>query len=223
MAGEISGELRRRPVQDRSAHTVDRILDTAADLLDETGLAGLTPSAIARRAGMSHSGIYRYFADTPAIIRALAARNLERFLTASQAVIADPSVEWQDGLVGTIEAYAQLMRTEPGFRTLRFGEEVDRHLLDAEATNKQLIGRAAFTFFAERFEAWDRDDYALRIEALLEMIDALIGRAFYSDPDGEPFFIDEAKRFSVEYLETYLATTPGRPPVASAPPGVDAS
>ena len=82
MADEPDG-LRRHPVQGRSSQRIDLILDTAAALIDESGYGALSPTLIARRAGMSGPAIYRYFADTDAVVRALAMRNLERFLAAA--------------------------------------------------------------------------------------------------------------------------------------------
>jgi hypothetical protein len=53
------------------------------------------------------------------------------------------------------------------------------------------------------------------IEVIVHVIFVLVGRAFESDPVGDPFFIGEAKKFAVSYLEDFLETTPGITPIAT--------
>ena len=208
----MTDELRRAPAQDRSARRLDLILDTAAALLDEeSGIP--TPTAIGRRAGMSHAAVYRYFADAEAVVRALAARNLERFLTATAHVLADPGITWQDALRAAADRYADLLRHEPGFRRVRFGDGIDIHALSDSHTNKQVIADALVRYFAGRFELWDRPGFLAHVEALLEISDALITRAFLTDRDGDPFFLDEAKRVAVGYMQQIL-DVPGTPPTS---------
>jgi AcrR family transcriptional regulator len=47
------------------------ILEATLDLVAEQGLARLTTSAIARRAGVSEASIYYHFADKPALVEAV--------------------------------------------------------------------------------------------------------------------------------------------------------
>ncbi len=211
MADDAHG-LRHVPVQGRSSQRRELILDTAASLIDESGYGALTPTLIARRAGMSGPAIYRYFADTDAIVRALAARNLERFLAAAAARVADEPV-WQDALAGFVDVYVGLMRNEPGFRWLGLGDGVDRHLLSATERNTRIVGRAAGEFMSTAYDTWDRPDFAKHVDVIVELIVALIDRAFDGDDQGDPFFIAEARRLSVSYLDEFLTTVPADPHV----------
>ena len=206
------GGLRRHPVQGRSSQRIDLILDTAAALIDESGYGALSPTQIARRAGMSGPAIYRYFADTDAIVRALATRNLERFLAAAAAMVAEQEA-WQNALSGFVDVYAGLMRNEPGFRWLGLGDGVDRHLLSGTERNTRVVGRAAGEFMATRYDTWDRPDFAKHVDVLVELIVALIERAFDGNDEGDPFFIGEARRLSVAYLDEFLTTVPADPHV----------
>lgn len=206
------GDLRRLPLQQRSARRLDLILDTAAALIDEAGSVQLTPTLIARSAGMSHAAIYRYFADTPAILRALAARNLERYLAVVREIIADPDILWQDAMRQIVDAYAEKLRSEPGFRWVRLGDGIDSHLFSSTATNKHLLAIESLGYFRPRFDVWDRPELYEHVEVMLEIADALVSRAFLTDPQGDPFFIAEARRLTVGYLEEFLLTVPGREP-----------
>ena len=211
MADEPDG-LRRQPVQDRSSQRIDLILNTAAALIDENGYGALTPTLIARRAGMTGPAIYRYFSDTDAVVRALAMRNLERFLAAA-AVKVENEEEWQDALAGFVDVYADLMRNEPGFRWLGLGDGVDRHLLSATERNTRVVGRAAGEFMSTRYDTWDRPDFAKHVDVIVELIVALIDRAFDGDDQGDPFFVAEARRLAVGYLDDFLSSVPADPHV----------
>jgi AcrR family transcriptional regulator len=211
MSDEPDG-LRRHPMQGRSSQRIDLILDTAAALIDESGYGALTPTLIARRAGMSGPAIYRYFADTDAVVRALAMRNLERFLAAAVAEVTQHEV-WQDALAGFVDSYAALMRDEPGFRWLGLGDGVDRHLLSATERNTRVVGRAAGEFMSTRYDTWDRPGFAKHVDVIVELIVALVDRAFDGNDEGDPFFIGEARRLAVAYLDEFLATVPPDPHV----------
>ena len=71
---------RKTPVQRRSAATVEFVLDAAARILDEEGLAGLNTNAVARRAGISVGSLYQYFPGKEAIVSALILKAHERIV-----------------------------------------------------------------------------------------------------------------------------------------------
>ncbi len=66
---------RKKAGQTRSADTIKVILEAAARILEERGLAGYNTNAIAERAGVSIGSLYQYFPNKHAITRAL----IERF------------------------------------------------------------------------------------------------------------------------------------------------
>ena len=84
------------------------------------------------------------------------------------------------------------MRDEPGFRWLGLGDGVDRHLLSATERNTRVVGRAAGEFMSTRYDTWDRPDFAKHVDVIVELIVALVDRAFDGNDDGDPFFIGEA-------------------------------
>ncbi len=65
---------RKNPEQSRSAETVRTILEGAARVLEERGLAGYTTNAVAERAGVSVGSVYQYFPGKEALTAALVAR-----------------------------------------------------------------------------------------------------------------------------------------------------
>lgn len=64
--------LRSRPNQARSRATFDKILVTAAELLEEVGWDGFNTNLLAERSGYRVSAIYRYFPNKIAVVSTLA-------------------------------------------------------------------------------------------------------------------------------------------------------
>ncbi|MQY17516.1 TetR/AcrR family transcriptional regulator [Nocardia macrotermitis] len=68
---------RRRPTQERARATRELILDTAARLFGERGIAETSTNRIAAEAGISIGTVYRYFSDRAVIVEELLRRLLE--------------------------------------------------------------------------------------------------------------------------------------------------
>jgi AcrR family transcriptional regulator len=69
MSSAPSFQRARKP--DERAHRQKAILDAAAALFDAEGMNGVTLNAVARRAGIAKSNVYRYFESREAILLAL--------------------------------------------------------------------------------------------------------------------------------------------------------
>ena len=129
------GPLRRVPVQGRSLARVQRMLDACAELVDEVGYDGLTTTLLAERAGVAIGSVYQFFPDKRAIVQALTMRNLEAYVERLSARIADGALDkWWDAVDAAIDEYIDMHRTMPGFRTLHFGDVVDRTCSTTSAT-----------------------------------------------------------------------------------------
>ncbi|MBF6174447.1 TetR/AcrR family transcriptional regulator [Nocardia blacklockiae] len=109
---------RRRPTQDRAKATREHILDTAADLFGERGIANTSTNRIAAEAGVSIGTVYRYFSDRSVIVEELLGRlleNVERRFTQRIFGMSDkPILDMVTGILEVISdelvANAQLVR-----------------------------------------------------------------------------------------------------------------
>lgn len=196
--------IRRSPVQDRSTQRVELILDTAARLIDEVGYGNVTLALIAREADMSGPAIYRYFTDLDAIAAAIAARNLERYLERSRELLVGAD-RWEDAIAGSVQAYSDMYRTEPGFRSLRLGDSTSPKPPGVSESNKTLLARSVTELFIERYEVEPRTELLRHVEVMVEIGDSLIAKAFEASPDGDPFYLRECTTLMVSYLGEYLA------------------
>ena len=116
-------EPRKRPHQQRSAATVDAILEAAARILECKGLDALTTNAVAELAGVSIGSVYQYFPGKASILVELIRRE-RLILLAGIDRIAHAS---GDSLEGDIRALIQVavahqLRRPALARVLEYGE-----------------------------------------------------------------------------------------------------
>jgi AcrR family transcriptional regulator len=71
---------RKKPVQHRSAHTIELLLDATIQVLREHGYARLTTTRVAQRAGASVGTVYQYFPDKRSLVAAVKVRYLEQLV-----------------------------------------------------------------------------------------------------------------------------------------------
>jgi len=96
------------PQQARSRALIQRVLDTAEQLLADEGVEALTTTRIAAEADVSVGSLYQYFPDKGAIIDAIARRYLEQFEYLMDE-LADRAIRegWVDLVDDIVAAYAQ--------------------------------------------------------------------------------------------------------------------
>ncbi|MGF1344346.1 TetR family transcriptional regulator [Streptomyces flavovirens] len=135
--------LRRVPVQQRSAERLARILDAGAELLDETGYEQLSTRAVADRAGVPIGSVYRFFPNKRALVDALAERNLDVYAERIAGRLADiPASEWRAAIDAVLDEYLAMKRAVPGFGLVDFGPPVP--VADApDEANRRVAGRLA--------------------------------------------------------------------------------
>ncbi len=200
--------LRKRPVQQRSAQRVQRMLDACAELVGEVGYEALSTTLVAERAGVAIGSVYQFFPDKRAIVQALTARNLDVFLEQLQIRFASADlVHWWDGVDAVLDEYVAMHRQAPSFRSLHFGDVVDVHLLDPHSDNNAVIASRLRGLLVERFAVPDDDRLGLALAVAVESGDALLKLAFRRDPEGDSVIIAEAKDMLRGYLSRYLPET----------------
>ncbi|GAB3497185.1 TetR family transcriptional regulator [Nocardiopsis coralliicola] len=198
--------LRRRPAQRRSLERVERLLHACAELLDEVGYLRLTTTETARRAGLPIGTLYQFFADKNALVRALAARNLEVYgdRVAEELAGGAPHA-WTEVAVAAVDVYVRLRRAVPGFGVLAFipsepGEECAPARPDRDApVAERLVAVGAAALGREPGPAERR-----RLHVAVEAADAVLDLAFRTDPRGDPRTIAECKDLVRAYLGTDL-------------------
>ncbi len=204
MSTEAALETRALPVQRRAQERVDALLDAAAAVVDEIGIAGLTTSLVAERSDSSVGVVYRYFPNIDALVLALAERNLARFAVQVQSGLdAGRAETWEDFARLCVDEYAGLARTEPAFRFVRFGDIVAQRFALTTENGNDALGREFIGMLVERYGFAESEELSFAMTVSMECMDAITRRAFLNDRNGEERFLDAAKRMAIEIFAPY--------------------
>lgn len=107
-------QTRRKPLQERSAVTVDALLEATAQILVAEGYEQTTTNHVAERAGVSIGSLYQYFDNKDALVMELLHRHFRRLEAALQAAkerVADAPLE--EAVVELIHALMQVETVNP--------------------------------------------------------------------------------------------------------------
>lgn len=197
--------LRRAPVQQRSAERLARILDACAELLDETGYEQLSTRAVAVRAGVPIGSVYRFFSNKRALADALARRNLDSYAERITArLTALPAGDWRRAIDAVLDEYLAMKGSVPGFSLIDFGAPAPAPDDDpADDANQRVAGR--LTALLAGHLGRDADEHLLRsILVCVEAADALLQLAFRTDPSGDRAIVAETRVLLQAYLARVL-------------------
>jgi AcrR family transcriptional regulator len=199
-------EPRSHPVQQRSRKTVNRILETAAELVDEVGVVGFTTNLLAERADIRIRTIYRYFPSKLGILKALLLHlnedSAERLKRLSD--LGNPECDWRELIGQWLDDVIEWTRERPGARLLigwshnipeltvledRIDEEWAHSLMDA------MRGRGVDLPSAQLYAV---------CRTFNETFDAITSLAGWEDQECSDEIVEEARCMLVRYLELYL-------------------
>ncbi|TRV75328.1 TetR/AcrR family transcriptional regulator [Streptomyces sp. 130] len=195
-----TNNLRRAPVQQRSAERLARILDACAGLLDEMGYEQLSTRAVAQRAGVPIGSVYRFFSNKRSLADALARRNLDSYAERVTArLTAVETADWRGAIDAVLDEYLTMKRTVPGFALVDFGAPAP-HEDPADDANQRVASRLA-GLLAGRLGQETDADLLRAILVCVEAADALLKLAFRTDPSGDDALVAETR----ELIHAYLA------------------
>jgi AcrR family transcriptional regulator len=197
----------RRPLQERGQRRVDAILDAAAELVAEHGIAGVTVHGVARHARTAIGSMYHFFPDLDAVFEGLAERHAAAMRAQLEALSATP-VDWAaltldaavdgflDPLLGYIERHPDVLHVmrrpgRPGGDRRRNPEleklmmQTAEHMVRARTPDASPAARAA------------------RAATMLALVDGVLTRTERVATPPVSTMTRELKRALVAYLESY--------------------
>lgn len=196
--------MRTEPIQQRSSERITRLLDAAASLIDDAGIDGVTTSAVAHRSTSSVGVVYRYFPNIQSLLRALAARNMERYLELVWKGIETSGPEPWSSFDSTLDAFVTMTRTEPGFRALRFGDVIDQRFISPELSNNAILAREFAAQISRTYEFEADESLTYHVEVAVEIASGLLYRAFQFDKQGDARFIETTRTLCGDYLRAQI-------------------
>ncbi len=203
-----SSLLRNEPVQARSSARLAGLLDAAAAVIDEIGFERLTTAMVAERAGASIGTVYRYFPDRIAVVEALAVRCTQRLASRFVAALAESAAStWQDACDALIEVTAEMYRTEPGFRVIRFANaDAASSASDEDDDRMGALGGAVGVILRDRFGVRQTEELARAWVVLAESSHAVLARAYADREHPDTALVDAYRAMSRPYLESLITT-----------------
>lgn len=198
--------LRRVPRQARSRERLAHVLATADRLLATEGPDALTTTRVAAEAAMSVGAVYQYLPDREAIIEALATSYLARIEVTMASFLGVATAQpWADPVGALLDGFAQVYRSEPGFRALWFGRHLTEATRAADREHKRRMAAMLKELVLAQGLVADgpRLDDACRTGHLIA--DTLLQEAFRTDPVGDAALLREAKTALRGYLAALTA------------------
>jgi AcrR family transcriptional regulator len=206
------GGLRRLPAQARGQVTFERLLATAANLLETEGIEGLTTNRIAAEARINIASLYKYFSNKHAILTALFERHNEQRLLAVRGLMEElgQSADWPRVIDRTIDKLAQARRSTPGSMALRRAMRSSPELADID----QQANAAASVWVGEQVRQLTglparRAQCVARM--LIETEVALLDWWETPEVDRNAEVLREAKALLKAYLGLYAPAVSGDP------------
>jgi len=208
-----SPPARRVPRQERSRRRVESLLDAAARLVVERGVAALTTRDIAEAAGAPVASLYQYFADKEGVLLALAQRDMDEMDTQVAEDLAGVELLSVATLVRTtMAAYVAVYRRRPAFVEIylrgRTNAAVHRFGREHNVRTAQLLRDLAVD------AGLARPDLSPQVaELAVEVGDRVFQLAYEHDEAGDQALVEEGITMVTAYLERY-ATPAGLTGVA---------
>jgi len=207
---EAPASPRRLPVQDRSLRTVQRVLDAASSLLEQTSLEDVTTTRVAAEAGLSIGALYRFFPDKQSIIDAIAVRHVEQFRASLEdSVLKRMEREFSNletfdparVLDSVVDAYIVYLDAHPDFRTISLGRHISAATKERQASPNFGLPALLKNFMLERLGIPNTAGLDLMLRVVSEAGERLIAYA-YEQPTREDRdrVITEMKRMLANYL-----------------------
>lgn len=98
------------------------ILDRAAELVAESGLAQLTMKRLAQRVGFTEPALYRHYAGKSALLAAMIDRLGGRLLVTMEAIAGDRAIPPGDRLLAMVRHHVAMLRATRGLPILILAE-----------------------------------------------------------------------------------------------------
>lgn len=195
----------RRPLQERGQRRVEAILDAAAELIAEGGIAGVTMHGTATRSGTTVGSMYHFFPDLSSVLDALAGRHVSRLRALLESLSAT-TVEWSsrttaeavDRFVDPLLDYSE--RHPELLAVLRYARERGTECCDAAL--ETLILQVAERVVASRQPHASAAERAARAATMLAVIDGVTERVALVPTPPYRTMKRELKRVLVAYLDS---------------------
>ena len=170
---------RKQPIQDRSAKTVEAIVEAAIRILRRDGWAALTTTRVAERAGVSVGSLYQYFPNREAIAAAIVRQRTRDFLETVLAADLAGAADLSEAVHRTMAAFLAEKR-----RTLDLSLAVKEALPEVQGRQAILeeVRRYVPALQAKLVAVTGAEPDATRLAMALAAVEGAVWEALAQDP-----------------------------------------
>jgi len=201
LSSQIVVTPRKKPVQSRSRATVGAVLEAAARVLEERGLAGFNTNAVAVRAGVSIGSLYQYFPSKDAILVALMEQSMTMFSEdLSEAIDGAPGDSLAEDLKFMLQMGLMSHLRRPNLMRLLEGEFQRLEAYINKASSHMAVRGATIRLlerYRDRIRAADVAIMAQDVGAIAKALMSAAGERYETDWEA---VIDRTVRAMVGYL-----------------------
>jgi AcrR family transcriptional regulator len=193
---------RRLPSQARSRLRVQRLLETADEMIGAEGFGTMTIPRLASSANIPVGTIYQFFPDKSAIVDAVAVRYMQMFHDELEH-LSDRIVKlrWEVAVETVIEHFAGMYREHSTFRELWLnGHLMTPGAREREQANNDDLAAVLLAALKQRPEFRHARRLNLACRVAVEVADGLLRYAFTLSPAGDQPTLNELKRLLSAYL-----------------------
>jgi AcrR family transcriptional regulator len=197
---------RKQPVQQRSKATVSAVLEGAIQVLLKAGVAGLTTTKVAARAGVSVGTLYQYFPDKASLLMALKVQYAEatvgRVAAAASALGGQPlEVAIPAVIRGALEAKRDGLTLLLALREALSAPTADAVMKEANRAVRAVV-QAVLEAAVPGLEG-----AAMKARMLVSAVEGPVSRAVLEEPRllVDPAFEVELCALAMGYARTFTA------------------
>jgi AcrR family transcriptional regulator len=188
---------RKQAIQPRAQLTIERIVEAAAQLIEECGLAGYNTNAVAARAGVSIGSLYQYFPDKDAIMIALARRETAGLRGDIYDARLDPGS--REALIRIIDAAVRYQLRRPALARVI---DLEEERLSCEGDNTVAAAlREAVDSALHRSGMRRPVDMALAVDDLIAIVTGMIDAAAIRGERDAPALARRVRAAAFGYLD----------------------
>jgi AcrR family transcriptional regulator len=196
------GTVARPPTQARGLARVDTILNAAAGLITDDGLAGVTMHALARRSRTSIGSLYHFFPDRESVLDALRQRHLSATRDISQRLGSEPAEAWRKDSAGlvierVVTPFVTYLRGHADYLQL-----MRERMSEEDGADFIHVIRRVLEARLPELESDQRDDYVLMLHLIAS---GVMNAGLQVDPGRAEVYLREIPRAMTAYLETIEA------------------
>jgi AcrR family transcriptional regulator len=198
---------RVRPVQQRAKDTVEQILDTAAELLDEVGVDAFNTNLLADRANVAVRSVYRYYPNKLAVIVALAERQAaewQELFTKLLVPMADPSQDALEAWNAALDGYVGYIEGRRGRSAIHRAMQALPPLAEVNRQDNDALSDAIAAALKARGLSLPRAHLRMISRVLLDTQDVAIDEALSRRGRVPVQLLDELKLMHNRYLTLYI-------------------